>query len=124
MPYAPCSVLLATGFSDFGGGWMEEKAKLAAIEDYLKELFPVCVIENMWDSKSSRHVFRVDAPTGETKHTIGISSEFVSDNELEDIVICLRLYNLKGYLEIFGNKEVLVTDDGINPEGISPSVFA
>jgi len=102
---------------------MEEKDKLSAIKDYLKKLFPGCVIENMWDSKSSRHVFRVDAPTGETKHTIGISSEFVSDNELEDIVICLRLYNLKGYLEIFGNKEVLVTDDGINPEGIRPTIM-
>jgi hypothetical protein len=77
----------------------------------------------MWDSKSSRHVFRVDAPTGETKHTIGISSEFVSGNGLEDIGICLKLYNLKGYLEIFGNKEIVVTDDGINPEGISPSLL-
>jgi hypothetical protein len=78
----------------------------------------------MWDSKSSRHVFGVDAPTGKTKHTIGIASEFVSDNDLEDIVICLKLYNLKGYLEIFGNKEIVVTDDGINPEGISPSLLA
>ena len=103
---------------------MEQKDKLSGIEDYLKELFPGCVIENMWDSKSSRHVFRVDAPTGETKHTIGISSEFVSDNKLEDIVTSLKLYNLKGYLEIFRNKEVLVTNDGINPEGIRPSIFA
>ena len=78
---------------------MEEKDKLSGIENYLKELFPGCVIENVWDSNSRRHVFRVDAPTGETKHTIGISSEFVSDNELEDIVISLKLYNLKGYLE-------------------------
>jgi hypothetical protein len=77
----------------------------------------------MWDSESSRHVFRVDAPTGETRHTIGISSEFVSDNELEDILTCLKLYNLKGYLEIFGNKEILVTDDGINPEGIRPAII-
>jgi hypothetical protein len=103
---------------------MDEKDKLSGIEKYLKELLPGCLIENMWDSKSRRHVFRVDAPTGETKHTIGISSEFVSDNELQDIVICLKLYNLKGYLEIFGNKEVLVTDDGINPEGIRPSILA
>ena len=103
---------------------MEEKDKLLGIEDYLKELLPGCVIENTWDSKSRRHVFRVDVPTGETKHPIGISSEFVSDNELEDIVICLRLYNLRGYLEIFGNKEVLVTDDGINPEGVRPSMLA
>ena len=102
---------------------MEEKNKLSGIKDYLKEFCPECVIENMWDSKSSRHVFRVVAPNGKTKHTIGISSEFVSDNELEDIVICLRLYNLKGYLEIFGNKEVLVTDDGINPEGIRPTIM-
>ena len=103
---------------------MDEKDKLLGIENYLKELLPGCSIENMWDSESSRHVFRVDAPTGETKHTIGVSSEFVSNNDLEDIVICLRLYNLRGYLEIFGKKEILVTDDGINPEGISPSVFA
>ena len=102
---------------------MEEKDKLSTIEDYLKELLPGCVIENIWDAKSSRHVFRVDAPTGKTKHTIGISSEFVSDNEPEDIVTCLKLYNLKGYLEIFGNKEILVTDDGINPEGIRPSLL-
>ena len=102
---------------------MEEKDKLSAIEAYLKELLPGCVIENMWDAKSSRYVFRVDAPTGKTKHTIGISSEFVSDNEPEDIVTCLKLYNLKGYLEIFGNKEILVTDDGINPEGIRPSLL-
>ena len=103
---------------------MEEKDKLSAIEAYLKELLPECVIENMWDAKSSRYVFRVDAPTGQTKHTIGISSEFVSNNEPEDIVTCLKLYNLKGYLEIFGNKEILVTDDGINPEGIRPSLLA
>ena len=103
---------------------MEEKDKLSGIEDYLKELLPECIIKNMWDSKSRRHVFRVDTPTGVTKHVIGISSEFVSDNNLEDIVICLKLYNLKGYLEIFGNKEIVVTDDGINPEGISPSVLA
>ena len=103
---------------------MEEKDKLLGIENYLKELLPGCVIEITWDSKSSRHVFRVDAPTGETKHTIAISTEFVSDNEPEDIVTCLKLYNLKGYLEIFRNKEILVTDDGINPEGISPSVFS
>ncbi len=102
---------------------MDEKNKLSGIENYLKELFPGCAIENMWDSKSRRYMFSVDAPTGETKHTIGISSEFVSDNELEDIVICLKLYNLKGYLEIFGNKEVLVTNDGINPDGMRPSVM-
>jgi hypothetical protein len=102
---------------------MDENNKLSGIENYLKELFPGCVVGNRWDSSSGRHVFRVDAPTGEKKHTIGVSSEFVSDNELEDIVICLKLYNLKGYLEIFGNKEVLVTDDGINPEGIRPSVM-
>ena len=69
-------------------------------------------------------MFRIVAPTGKTKHTIGIASEFVSNNDLEDIVICLKLYNLKGYLEIFGNKEIVVTDDGINPEGISPSLLA
>ena len=103
---------------------MDDKVKLSAIENYLKDLFPGCVIENVWDSKSRKHVFRVDAPTGETKHTIGVSSEFVSHNELEDIVICLKLYNLKGYLEMFGNKEVLVTDDGINPEGTRPSLLA
>ena len=102
---------------------MNEKDKLSGIGNYLKELFPGCVIEDMWDSKSRRHVFRVAAPTGETKHSISISSEFVSNNEPEDIVICLRLYNLKGYLEIFGNKEVLVTDDGINPDGIRPSLM-
>ena len=102
---------------------MEDKDKLLGIEDYLKELLPGCAIEKMWDSESSRHVFRVDAPTGERKHTIGISSEFVSDNELEDILTCLKLYNLKGYLEIFGNKEILVTDDGINPEGIRPAII-
>ncbi len=102
---------------------MDEKDKLSGIENYLKELFPGCVIENMWDSKSRRYMFSVDAPIGGTKHTIGISSEFVSDNELEDIVTCLKLYNLKGYLEIFGNKEVLVTNDGINPDGIRPSVM-
>jgi hypothetical protein len=112
---------IATGFFDLGGGWMEEKDKLSGIKDYLKEFCPECVIENMWDSKSSRHVFRVVAPNGKTKHTIGITSEFVSDNDLEDIVICLKLYNLKGYLEIFGNKEIVVTDDGINPE---PSLLA
>lgn len=103
---------------------MDEKDKLSAIENYLKELFLGFVIESMWDSKSNRNVFRVNAPTGETKHTIAVSSEFVSDNEPEDIVICLKLYNLKGYLEIFGNKEVLVTNDGINPHGISPSILA
>ncbi len=68
-------------------------------------------------------MFHVGAPTGETKHTIGISSEFVGDNPPEDIVICLKLYNLKGYLEVFGNKELLVTNDGINPDGIRPSVM-
>jgi len=103
---------------------MDEKGKLSKIENFLKELFPGTVIENMWDSKSHRHVFRVNAPTGETKHSIAVSSEFVSENEAEDMVICLKLYNLKGYLEIFGNKEVLVTNDGINPHGISPSVLA
>ncbi len=102
---------------------MDEKDKLSEIENYLKELFSGFVIENRWDSKSRRHVFRVNAPTGETKHTIAVSSEFVSDNEPEDIVICLKLYNLKGYLEIFGNKEVLVTDDGVNPDGIRPSIL-
>jgi len=63
-------------------------------------------------------MFHVDAPTGVTKHAIGISSEFIVDNGIEDIVICLKLYNLKGYLEIFGDKEVLVTNDGINPDGM------
>ena len=103
---------------------MEEKDKLLAIEDYLKELLPGCNIEITWDSESSRHVYRVDAPSGETKHTIAVSSEFVNDNDTEDIVICLRLYNLKGYLEVFKNKEILVTADGINPEGTKPSIFA
>jgi hypothetical protein len=102
---------------------MDEKDKLSGIADYLEELFPGCVIENMWDSKSRRYVFRVDGATGEARHTIGITSEFVSDNEPEDIVTCLKLYNLKGYLEMFGNKEVLVTDDGINPDGIRPSII-
>ena len=102
---------------------MDEKDKLLGIENYLKELLPGCSIEITWDSESSRHVFRVDGPNGETRHTIAISSEFVSGNNLEDIVICLRLYNLNGYLEIFGKKEIMVTDDGINPEGISPTVF-
>jgi hypothetical protein len=102
---------------------MEENNQLSGMEKYLKELFPECVVESRRDSKSGRYVFRVIAPTGETKHTIVASSEFIRDNELEDIVICLELYNLKGYLEIFGNKEVLVTNDGINPEGIRPSIM-
>ena len=102
---------------------MGEKEKLSGIENYLKELFPGCVIENMWDTKSRRYMFSVDAPTGVTKHTIRISGEFVSDNGPEDIVNSLKLYNLKGYLEIFRNKEVLVTNDGINPEGIRPLVM-
>jgi len=29
---------------------MDEKEKLSGIENYLKELFPGCVIENTWDS--------------------------------------------------------------------------
>ena len=102
---------------------MYVKDKLLAIEKYLKELFPGCVIENMWDSNSGRYTFRVDAPTGENKHTIGFSSEFVSDNKREDIVTCLKIDNLRGYLEIFGNQEVFVTNDGINPHGIRPSVI-
>ena len=102
---------------------MEEKDKLSGIENYLKELFPGCAVETVWDSKSRRHAFLVNAPTGVRKHTIAVSSEFISDNELEDIVLCLKLYNLKGYLEIFGDKEVLVTDDGINPDGIRPSLL-
>jgi hypothetical protein len=89
---------------------MEEKDKLSGIANYLKESFPGCVTENMRDCKARRYLFRVDAPTGQTTHTI-ISSEFVSDDDSEDIVTCLNLYNLKGYLEIFGNKEVLVTED-------------
>ena len=84
---------------------MDEKEKLLGIKNYLKELLPGCGVESMWDSNSSKHVFRVDTPTGETKHTIGIASEFVSNNDLEDIVICLKLYNLKGYLEIFGKRK-------------------
>ena len=103
---------------------MDENNKLSGIENYLEDLFPGCVIENTWDSKSRRYVFRVNVPTGETKHTIAISSEFISDNELGDIVICLKLYNLKGYLEIFGDKEVLVTNEGINPDGVRPSILA
>jgi hypothetical protein len=102
---------------------MAEKEKLSAIEDYLTELFPWCVIENMWDTTSGRYIFRVSAPTGETKHTIGVASDFLSDNELEDIVISLKLDNLKAYLEMFGSKEVLVTNDGINPYGTRPSVI-
>ena len=102
---------------------MDEKDKRSGIETYLKELFPQCAIANMRDSESGSYSFRVHAPTGETKHTIVVSSDFIRDNEVEDIVICLKLYNLKGYLEMFGNKEILVTNDGINPEGIRPSVI-
>ena len=102
---------------------MDEKNKLSGIENYLKELFPQCAVENTGDTKSRGYIFRVHAPTGETKHTVIVSPEFVRDNEQEDILICLKLYNLKGYLEIFGNKEVLVTNDGINPEGIRPSLM-
>ena len=102
---------------------MDEMDKLSGIGNYLKELFPGYVIENRWDSKSRRYMFRVDAPTGMTKHRIAISGEFVSDNAPEDIVTCLKLDNLKAYLEMFGNKEVLVTNDGINPDRIYASVF-
>ena len=102
---------------------MEEKDKLSGIETYLEELFPHCAIENMEDAKSGSYILRVHAPTGETKHTIVVSSDFLRDNEVEDMVICLKLYNLKGYLEMFGNNEILVTNDGINPEGIRPSVI-
>ena len=63
-------------------------------------------------------------PLAKQNILLGISSEFVSGNDLEDILICLKLYNLKGYLEIFGNKEIVVTDDGINPDGIRPSILA
>ena len=102
---------------------MEEEDKVSGIENYLEELFPHCVLKNMRDSRSGRYIFRVHAPTGETKHTIVVSGEFIRDNEVEDMVICLKLYNLKGYLEMFGNKEILVTNDGINPEGIRPSLI-
>lgn len=34
-----------------------------------------------------------------------------------------KLDKLDAYLEITGNKEVLVTNDGINPDRIYPSVF-
>jgi hypothetical protein len=102
---------------------MDEKDKLQGIENYLKELFPGCDVENMWDSESRRYRFSVNAPNGQRKHAIGILSEFVNDNESEGIVTCLKIYNLKGYLEMFGNKEILVTNDGINPDGIRPLVL-
>jgi hypothetical protein len=102
---------------------MDEKDKLAGIENYLKELFPEYAVESTWDSESRKYRFTVGAATGETQHVIGISAEFVSDNTAEDIVIDLKLYNLKGFLQIFGNKEVLVTNDGINPDGIRPLIF-
>ncbi len=72
---------------------MNEREKLSGIENDLKDLFPGCVIEKTWDSKSRRYIFHVDAPTGETKHTIGISSEFVGENEPADIVACLKIDN-------------------------------
>ena len=102
---------------------MVEKDKLSAIENYLTELFPGCVVENVWDARLGRYMFHVSAPTGETKHTIGVARDFLSENELEDIVIFLKVDNLKAYLEMFGSKEVLVTNDGINPHGKRPSVI-
>ena len=102
---------------------MVEKDKLSAIENYLTELFPGCVVENVWDARLGRYMFHVSAPTGETKHMIGVASDFLSENELEDIVISLKIDNLKAYLEMFGSKEVLVTKDGINPHGKRPSVI-
>ena len=102
---------------------MAEKDKLSAIENYLTELFPGCVVENVWDARLGRYMFHVSAPTGETKHMIGVASDFLSENELEDIVISLKIDNLKAYLEMFGSKEVLVTKDGINPHGKRPSVI-
>ena len=102
---------------------MAENDKLSAIENYLTELFPGCVVENVWDGRLGRYMFHVSAPTGETKHMIGVASDFLSENELEDIVISLKIDNLKAYLEMFGSKEVLVTNDGINPHGKRPSVI-
>jgi hypothetical protein len=38
---------------------MDEKDKLQGIENYLKELFPGCVVENMLDTESRKYMFRV-----------------------------------------------------------------
>jgi len=66
-----------------GGGWMDEKDKLSGIEKYLKELFPGFVIENLWDSKSHRHLFRVDAPTGETP----VNSSAITERKISSFVL-------------------------------------
>ncbi|MBW1980614.1 MAG: hypothetical protein JRJ12_05290 [Deltaproteobacteria bacterium] len=102
---------------------MDDKDRLSRIENYLKELCPGSVIEYAWKFESRKYMFRVAAPSGETQHAIAISEEFVSDNEPEDIVICLKLFNLKAYLDMYGSKEILVTNDGINPEAIRPSLL-
>lgn len=102
---------------------MNEKEKLSGIENYLKELFPGYTVEYIWDAKSHNYMFHINTPLNETRHTIGISSKFITDNDPEDIVISLKLDNLMGYLQIFGKKEVWVTSDGINPQGIRPRVM-
>lgn len=102
---------------------MDENDKLAEIENYLKTLSPGCIVENTWDSETRRYIFKINAPAGEIKHVIGITAEFISDNTPGDIVFSLKLYNLKGYLEIFRNKEVLVTNDGVNPDGKRPLII-
>ena len=88
-----------------------------------RTLSPLCSQEHAGFQIWQIYLSRPCHPTGETKHTIVVSREFIRDNEVEDMVICLKLYNLKGYLEMFGNKEILVTNDGINPEGIRPSLI-
>ena len=45
---------------------------------------------DLWDSESRRYILSVHAPTGQTKHTINISSEFFSDNDSEDMVTGVR----------------------------------
>lgn len=93
--------------------WGQVKDKLQAIKDYLQSLLPGHQLDYSWDPISTSHRFRIDAPTGEVKHRLALSGEFVSDNQARDIVTRLQSWNLHVCLERAGGAALSITSTGI-----------
>ena len=93
---------------------MLDDAKIRAVRDSLDHECPNCNIYELFDSKSTTQIFRIDDMEGRVLHLVIVSKEFFDDHSVADIPVFLQEHDLGEALRQAGpSSRVLVTNDGL-----------
>jgi hypothetical protein len=95
----------------------DELERIAAVREYLYEVFPLATIRDSYDTARLAQVFQIETTEPAAVYTAVVSTEFLEQHSPMTSVEVLAAWNIGERLRGVPGREVVITSLGINEEG-------